>query len=108
MITDLDVKKLKKEFATKKDIDSVKREITSTEKYLDYKIEVSKKEADEFKKDFLDFKDKVLTNLDWIVLTLRKMDDEHTILTGRYSDVSEKLDNHEDRILVLEKKPSFQ
>lgn len=95
--------KLKKEIR-KEITNDLRKEIKSTQFYLDYKIETYKKEMDDFKKEFIDFKDKVLTSLDWLVGAFKKFDEEHTILTGKYSTINVKLDNHESRIQVLETK----
>jgi len=78
----------------------LKKELRS----LDYKIDSIKKELDNFKQEFNDFKDKTLTNLDWLVGAFKKFDEEHTVLTGNYSQINVQLDNHESRIQVLESK----
>lgn len=82
----------------------LRQEIKGVQHYLDYKIEMYKKEVDEFKKEFIDFKDKVLTNLDWLVGAFKKFDEEHIVLSGNYSDINVKLDDHGSRITLLESK----
>jgi len=97
--TQKDLSNLRKEIT-----DDLRKEIKSTQFYLDYKIEMYKKEIDKFKKEFIDFKDKALTNLDWLVGAFKKFEEEHMVLTGKYSTINVKLDNHESRIQVLEHK----
>lgn len=110
MITDTDVKKLEKKFVTKKYLNEkldatekgLKKEIRSSENYLDYKIETTKKESEEFKREFRNFKDSVLKSLDWLVGAFTKFEAEHTILTEQNGRANGKLDNHETRISHLE------
>ncbi len=62
----------------------------------------------EFKKKFESFQSQVLNTLDWLVKAFKKFDEEHTILTGKYSKINEKIDNHDQRIVVLEKKVTYK
>ncbi|KKQ01975.1 MAG: hypothetical protein US11_C0002G0034 [Candidatus Roizmanbacteria bacterium GW2011_GWA2_36_23] len=112
-------------FATKKDVLSVKNDVrllkkdintleqkfdkrlTSTGNFLNFRFNSLQDELKSFKREFIDFKDRVLTNLDWLVGAFKKFDEEHTILTGKYGQVNEQLDNHESRIKVLEKKKIY-
>lgn len=48
--------------------------------------------------------DKILINLDWLVGKYKKFDEEHTILTGKYSEINQRIDRHEEKIVKLEKK----
>jgi len=99
MITDTDVKKLEKKFVTKKYLNEklgatekgLKKEIRSSENYLNYKIDTLEKKVDDFKAEFTGFKDSVLKSLDWLVGAFTKFEEEHIIL-----------DNHETRISHLE------
>lgn len=43
-------------------------------------------------------------NVDWLIGEYKKFSDEHFILTNQYSDLNQKIDNHEDRIKLLEKR----
>lgn len=83
----------------KQGLTDLKRDVT----LLSFRVDSIEKEIKIFRQEFIDFKDKVYTNLDWLVGAFKKFDEEHSILTGRYSDVNEKLDNHETRIKILEK-----
>lgn len=84
-----------------------KNDLKRTERYLEYKIEVDKAEAKKFREEFVKFKNYVYDKLDWLVGAFQKFNEEHTILSGKYSEVNEKLDNHENRISVLEKKTHY-
>ena len=41
--------------------------------------------------------------LDWLVGAYKKFEEEHMILTSKYTAVQHRLDKHEDRLVVLEK-----
>jgi hypothetical protein len=89
---------------------SLREDLRKTENYLDTKIEMLKNELLLLKKEFGEFKNYVYDKLDWLVGAFQKFDEEHTILSGRYSQVREKLDNHdnhEERISALEKKTAY-
>ena len=86
--------------------------------YLDKKLEQLAKQMLEYvdirfktveeRLDAIDIRhDKILTTLDWLVGAFKKFDEEHTVLTGRYADVRETLDDHESRIAVMEKKARY-
>jgi len=69
-------------------------------KYIDFRFEP----IEEFRKKFEDFQDRVLRILDWIVKKLEKYDQEYTIMSEKYTVIDEKLEDHESRIVALEKK----
>jgi hypothetical protein len=73
-------------------------------KYIEFRLEPIK----EFRKKFEDFQDRVLKILDWIVKKLEKYDQEYTIMSEKYTVVDEKLENHESRIMALEKKTIYK
>lgn len=104
MITDKDVKKLEKTFATKKDLkDSESRlnkRIDRLSEDIDYKLEP----LFEFKEEMANFKDSVLKSLDWLVGAFKKFEEEHTVLTAQNKRTNGKLDNHEARIVSLEQR----
>ena len=54
----------------------------------------------------MEFKDHMYKTLDFLVGSYKKFDEEHSILTTRYSTIGKTIDNHETRISILEKKPS--
>ena len=68
-------------------------------KYLEFHLEPLQK----FIQDFAEFRNQTQTTLDKLSGNYQKFDDEHMILTNQYSEVNQKLDNHEDRIKTLEK-----
>ena len=113
MITDADVKKLEKTFATKKDLDgfATKKDLKDTElrlntridrmtKYVDFELEP----VNDFKKEFKDFKNKVFDKLDWLIGKYNKFEAEHTVLTEQNNRTNDKLTNHEKRIFSLEQR----
>jgi hypothetical protein len=104
MITDADVRKLEKTFATKNDLKEselrLNKRIDRMTKYVDFEIEP----VTDFKKEFKDFKNKVFDKLDWLIERYNKFEAEHTLLTEQTNRVNGKLDNHEGRISILEQK----
>lgn len=106
MITDADIKKMKEVFATKDNLkgfasnEYVDKRFERLFKYLDHRFEP----LDNLVREFADFKDKVLTDLDWLMGKYTKFEDEHIVLTEQTSRVNEKLDNHEARIVHLEQR----
>ncbi len=107
MITDTDVKKLKRTFVTKGDLkkglgrfatkEYVDKRFERLFKYLDQRFEP----LDKLVNGFNEFKDKVLTNLDWLTGKYRKFEEEHTVLTEQNSRNINKLENHENKITGL-------
>ena len=112
MITDSDIKKMKKVFVTKQEFNKgtidIRKEIKSTENYLDYKIETARKESQEFIREFHKFKDSTLKTLDWLVGAFRKFEEEFTVMAHHNREVLDRLENDETRITNLEKNPAFQ
>lgn len=110
MITDADVKKLKRTFVTKGDLkegldkfatkEYVDKRFERLFKYLDQRFEP----LDRLVNGFDEFKDKVLINLDWLTGKYKKFEEEHTVLTGQNSRNINKWDNHEKRISSLEQR----
>ena|SRR3990167_1468027 len=103
MITDADITKLKKVFVTKQEL---KSEIDRVIKYVDYKTDRLENSILRLTKEFNEFKEQTAKSLDWLVGAFKKFDEEHSILTARYSTIGKTIDNHETRITTLEKKPS--
>ena len=58
--------------------------------------------------DFEKFKDYAEKNFDWIVAKLEKYDQEYTIISSKYPEFSDKLDDHEKRVKFLEKKTTYK
>ncbi len=108
MINDRDIKKLKIIFATKKDLKAseirLDKKIDGVIKYIDFKSEP----IGEFRTEFIDFKERVLKTLDWLVDAFKKFDEELIVKTHQDTEVEDKLENHEIRIKNLERNPVFQ
>ncbi|KKP61364.1 MAG: hypothetical protein UR54_C0003G0015 [Candidatus Roizmanbacteria bacterium GW2011_GWA2_34_18] len=108
MITDADVKKLKRTFVTKGDLkkgldrfatkEYVDKRFDRLFLYLDNRFEPLEK----MKIDFDKFKDRVYISLDWLTNAFKKFEEEHTVLTEQNSRNINELGNHEKRILSLE------
>lgn len=108
-----------KNFATKDDLKKLradikfieldlKQQIKGTEHYLDHRVNTIEKKIDGFVNDFDKLKDWMYDKLDWLVVKYKKFDEEHTVLSSGYSKINEKIENHEGRIAVLEKKAPYQ
>lgn len=104
MITDADVKKLEKTFATKNDLKEsewrLNKRIDRMTKYVDFEIEP----VTDFKKEFKDFKNKVFDKLDWLIGKYNKFEEEHLVLTEQNERTNDKINNHEKRIFSLEQR----
>lgn len=83
-----------------KKIDTVKEGLIF---YIDKRLEP----FEEMRKDFYSFKDQVLTTLDWLVTAFKKFDEEHSSLHRKYELCDGRLDNHEHRLYVMEKKSTY-
>mgnify|MGYP001619617854 CR=1 FL=1 len=103
MLTDADITKLKKVFVTKKEF---REEIDKSNKYTEKLFLSLVQSVDNLSKELSEFKERTNKTLDWLVGAFKKFDEEHTILTLRYSTIGKTIDNHEIRITTLEKKPS--
>ena len=103
MITDEDITKLKQIFVTKQEL---KLEIDRANNYTEKLFMALTKDLSDFKNEMREFRDRTNKTLDWLVGAFKKFDEEHSILTARYSTIGKTIDNHETRITVLEKKPS--
>lgn len=114
MITDSDIRKMKQVFVTKEDLKkelrtyATKKDLKSTENFLNYRIDTLERKVDDFKNEFIDFKERVLKTLDWLVGAFKKFDEELTISNHRSIDFWDKLENHEIRIKNIERNPVFQ
>jgi hypothetical protein len=99
-----------KNFATKDDLknfatkDDLKKSIERVLKYIDFKLEP----IEEFRKKFDIFQDHINRTLDWIVKKLEKYDQEYTIMSARYPEITDQLEDHETRIASLEKKADYK
>lgn len=80
----------------------VRDELRSTETRFEKKLE---EKADVLREEMKKLHNQVMEKLDSIVGMFKKFDEEHTILTYRVSEHSDKLENHEERIGKLEKIP---
>lgn len=68
------------------------------QKYFDFRLEP----IEESQKENEAFKARVLDSLDWLVGAFKKFDEEHTVLSGNYSDIQSKIHDHEERLHHLE------
>ena len=104
MITDKDVKKLEKTFATKNELKETElrlnKRMDRLSKDIDYKLEP----LIIFKEEFSEFKSSVFKSLDWLVSAFKKFEEEHLVLSEQNKRTSGKLDNHEKRIFSLEQR----
>lgn len=84
-------------YATKQDLlatedrldQKIDKRIDGVIKYIDYKLEL----VDEFKKEFVDFKDRVMKTLDWLVGAFKKFDEEHTVMAEQIRKIADKQRN---------------
>lgn len=88
---------------TKTDFVNLRKEFVMQKEFR-YEINKLHKRIDDFQEEFHEFKDTVLQTLDWLVGEFKNFRDELQILTSRYPDIHDRLDNHEIRITKLEKK----
>lgn len=72
-------------------------------KYIDLRFEAVDEKLK--KLDTVDERlNRIMKQLDWLVGEYKKFDEEHMILTNKYTPLNEKLENHETRISSLEQK----
>ena len=81
MITDADVKKLEKTFATKEELKKTESQLNNRIDRLSQNIDYKLAPLIEFKEDFSSFKSSVLKTLDWLVGAFKKFEEEHLVLT---------------------------
>jgi len=97
-------KYLDENFATKKDLDKKINEVNTrigwVMQYLEFHLEPLRK----FIEDFAEFRNQTQTSLDKLSGDYQKFDEEHMILTQHNSDINNRLEGHEIRIVKLEKR----
>ena len=76
----------------------INKRFNAIQEAIDFKLDPILKEQEENKK----FRTQVMQTLDWLVGAFKKFEDEHSVLSGKYSDIHNRLDNHEERINTLE------
>ena len=86
-----------KAFATKEYVD---KRFERLFKYLDHRFEP----LDKLIKGFDELKNKISTNLDFLMGKYTKLDEEHTVLTAQSNRTNDKIDVHEERISSLEQR----
>lgn len=97
MITDDDIKKLKKTFVTKEELQtSIDRVI----KYIDYRLEP----LEELRREFKEFKDQILKSIDFLVGGFKRLDEERIVASEQHFRIKSNVEDHEIRITSLEKK----
>jgi chaperonin cofactor prefoldin len=111
-------KKVKKNkennLATKRDLDILgeklkiefRKDLIDFRSYLEYRIERGQDNFNTFKKDFAEFKNRIYNSLDSLTGSYKKFDEEHAVISERYSEIFDKLEDLETRVLVLESKNS--
>lgn len=104
MITDTDIKKLEKVFVTKSEFNEFKINANKHFDLLEYRVTQLSQEFNEFREEMREFRDQTYKTLDWLVGAFKKFDEEHAILSARYSTINKTIDNHENRITSLEKR----
>jgi len=68
-------------------------------KYIDFKINP----FEEMRRDFYDFKNKLLDRLDWLIGKYQKFENEYTIQAEQNRRIIDRVENHEERINIIEK-----
>lgn len=87
------MKKNKKNFITEDILNKkLDERFTRFEKYLDHRLQP----LEEMAEDFYKFQDFVIDKLDWLMGKYIKFEDEHMILTNRYSSINERLEQLEE------------
>ena len=110
MITDVDIKKLEKVFATKKGLDSLDNKIDNVDKKLDRTINymnIKFKNIEEklTKLDSIDTRlESIVESLAWLTGEYKKFGEEYVVASEQTNRVNGKLDNHEKRIFSLEQR----
>ncbi len=121
VITKEYLKKQLSKFPTKEEL---KKELKSLERRFDFKLEGFKEEIDEnakkYRYDVLtrfekvnkefekvddnarEYRDNILTKLDEVMSELETGRQERTLETHQYSEIVEKVDDHEKRIIHME------
>ncbi len=95
-------KKFKESFKASKDYTDKRFERLFV--YLDHRFAPLEAMA----KEFHEFKERIETLIDRVLGKYEKLDQEHTIASEQYRESSDKLENHEVRITVLEKKAVYK
>jgi DNA-binding ferritin-like protein len=80
------------------------KKFDTMQKYIDIKVNPLEKELEVNR----DFREQVLKTLDWLVGAFKKFDEEHTLLSGKYSGIQDRIDDHEERLVHIERTKIFQ
>lgn len=83
-ITKKDIEKLSEIFATKKDLEALRKEMNTRFELVDKKF------------------DQIASNIDWLMGKVQLILDELTVIAHHYREHDLKLENHEKRIGALE------
>jgi len=102
MLTNLDIKKLKSIFATKEDLKEIRSDLNGFATKKDLDRFATKKDLDRFVT-----KEEFLTSFDALMHELKAIREELTLGSYRRLENSDLLENHEERITIVEKKLSF-
>ena len=105
MLTKKDIQTLKEVFATKQDLQDLKKSLARyvTKDYLDLQFEVFEGRLDEkFEDLFKRRMDQVFQNFDIVIGEIRAMREEMAAASFRLMEHTTQIDNHEERIGKLE------
>lgn len=98
-ITDADIKKLRKEFASKKDLENL-------EKRLEKKF-VTKSDFEILVSEIHKMKDEFTIRFDQIMAELKATREEQIVAFYQRNSLKETVNNHESRIGLIENKIAF-
>jgi len=77
---------------------TISKRFIAMQESIDFSLEPIMQEQEINKK----FRFEVMKTLDWLVGAFKRFDEEHSILAGNYSNVTDQLDDHGQRIDKLE------
>lgn len=83
---------------------TISKRFTAMQESIDFSLEPIMQEQEINKK----FRFEVMKTLDWLVGAFKRFDEEHSVLAGNYSNVTDQLDSHDKRIDKLEQASAIQ
>ncbi|MBP7740968.1 hypothetical protein KA089_02195 [Candidatus Woesebacteria bacterium] len=102
MLSSLDIKKLQEVFATKEELVGLENRFNRKFATKEDLIELEARLESKFVT-----KDEFLKGFDALMFELKAIREDLAVTTYRNSEISKKLENHEDRIISVEEKLSF-
>jgi len=89
--------------ATKRDLKEVEKRLNNRmdriQRYMDFKINPIENAVAEL----IGFKNKILDRLDWLIGKYQKFEKEYTVQVQQNKRILDRLENHENRIISIEK-----